>query len=110
MQSVSHRGHVIRKTASAVLLLIATAAAGEAQTQRWQISYDRMTSVQIRQHGPRQPVIESKHSRLVLTSKGDSVTGQLFAVATLDDPEFLIGDVRGKRSKNELTLSITKPF
>jgi hypothetical protein len=77
--------------------------------ERWALSYDRVTAMQVQMHGPRTTVIRPERSRLVLSpSKGDSLTGQLVLLATDSSAERQIGEVRGVKKKNELTLTIYK--
>lgn len=92
-----------------ILLALPCLPAG-AQQQRWLVDYERMVGVQVHMHGPNQPVARQEHARLVLTPKGDSVTGQLVALASPGEPEHVIGDVRGIRKQNDLSLRVTKPF
>ncbi|MEO5567109.1 MAG: hypothetical protein ABIR92_01365 [Gemmatimonadaceae bacterium] len=80
-----------------------------AQEQRWILSYDRRVSLQVEMHGPNKPVVKPEQSRLTLVPKGDSVSGQLVKLATAEEPEWVIGEVRGVKNKDALTLRIHKP-
>lgn len=79
------------------------------QPQRWVLSYDRQVAARRELHGPPKSIVRPERSRLTLVAKGDSVSGQLVKLATDEEPEWLIGEVRGVRKQNDLTLRVYKP-
>lgn len=94
----------------AIVLIASALVVSEigAQEQRWLLSYDRRVAMEAQMHGPSKPVIRPEQSRLTLVAKGDSVSGQLVKLATAEEPEWVIGEVRGVKKKDALTLRIHK--